>query len=142
MVNARRCLVAVLARGTNSWPVAEEQRARHPGRPNTYRAHKGNLGHYQESTAIPKQLSYKKCAEQLGANAACRSYKLKQKYISVCVQKTVGTAKTQSRRAIRTGGKLTRIEQQWSSLLVTQAWTRAAAALRDKGREITCNWRS
>src|SRR6218665_1979565 len=65
MENARRCLVAVLARGTNSWPVAEEQRARHPGRPNTYRAHKGNLGHYQESTAIPKQLSYKKCAEQM-----------------------------------------------------------------------------
>src|SRR6218665_2603363 len=65
MENARRCLVVVLARGTNSWPVAEEQRARHPGRPNTYRAHKGNLGHYQETTTIPKQLSYKKCAEQM-----------------------------------------------------------------------------
>src|SRR6218665_3060819 len=25
MENARRCLVAVLARGTNSWPVAEER---------------------------------------------------------------------------------------------------------------------
>ena len=33
MENARRCLVAVLARGTNSWPVAEERRARRPGRP-------------------------------------------------------------------------------------------------------------
>src|SRR6218665_2500334 len=33
MVNARRCLVAVLARGTNSWPVAEERRALRPGRP-------------------------------------------------------------------------------------------------------------
>src|SRR6218665_3489790 len=28
MENARRCLVAVLARGINSWPVAEERRAR------------------------------------------------------------------------------------------------------------------
>src|SRR6218665_2058928 len=35
MENARRCLVAVLARGTNSWPVAEERRARRPGRPDT-----------------------------------------------------------------------------------------------------------
>src|SRR6218665_117005 len=37
MENARRCLVAVLARGTNSWPVAEERRARRPGRPDTGR---------------------------------------------------------------------------------------------------------
>jgi len=29
------CLVAVLARGTNSWPVTEERRARRPGRPDT-----------------------------------------------------------------------------------------------------------
>ena len=35
MENVRRCLVAVLARGTNSWPVAEERRARRPGRPDT-----------------------------------------------------------------------------------------------------------
>src|SRR6218665_1087508 len=35
MENARRCLVAVLARGTNSWPVTEERRARRPGRPDT-----------------------------------------------------------------------------------------------------------
>src|SRR6218665_3769560 len=35
MENARRCLVEVLARGTNSWPVAEERRARRPGRPDT-----------------------------------------------------------------------------------------------------------
>jgi len=28
MENVRRCLVAVLARGTNSWPVTEERRAR------------------------------------------------------------------------------------------------------------------
>ena len=35
MENARRCVVAVLARGTNSWPVAEERRARRPGRPDT-----------------------------------------------------------------------------------------------------------
>src|SRR6218665_2659534 len=35
MENARRCLVAVLARGTKSWPVAEERRARRPGRPDT-----------------------------------------------------------------------------------------------------------
>src|SRR6218665_3342790 len=28
MENARRCVVAVLARGTNSWPVAEGRRAR------------------------------------------------------------------------------------------------------------------
>src|SRR6218665_2414347 len=33
--NARRCLVAFLARGTNSWPVTEERRARPPGRPDT-----------------------------------------------------------------------------------------------------------
>ena len=31
MENARRCLVAVLTRCTNSWPVTEEQRARRPG---------------------------------------------------------------------------------------------------------------
>src|SRR6218665_233504 len=35
MENARRCLVAGLAPGTNSWPVAEERRARRPGRPDT-----------------------------------------------------------------------------------------------------------
>src|SRR6218665_273323 len=35
MENARRCLVAVLARGTNSWPVAEQRRARRSGRPDT-----------------------------------------------------------------------------------------------------------
>src|SRR6218665_2044577 len=35
MDNAKRCLVAVVARGTNSWPVTEEQRARRPGRPDT-----------------------------------------------------------------------------------------------------------
>src|SRR6218665_1586999 len=35
MENGRCCLVAVLARGTNSWPVAEERRARRPGRPDT-----------------------------------------------------------------------------------------------------------
>src|SRR6218665_1142803 len=35
MENARRCLVAALARGTNSWPVTEERRARRPGRPDT-----------------------------------------------------------------------------------------------------------
>ena len=28
MENARRCVVAVLARGTNSWPAAKERRAR------------------------------------------------------------------------------------------------------------------
>src|SRR6218665_3645555 len=35
MENARRCLVAVLARGTNSWPVADERRAPRRGRPDT-----------------------------------------------------------------------------------------------------------
>src|SRR6218665_3808150 len=35
MENARRCLVAGLARVSNSWPVAEERRARRPGRPDT-----------------------------------------------------------------------------------------------------------
>jgi len=35
MENAWCCLVAVLARGTNSWPVTEEWRGRHPGRPDT-----------------------------------------------------------------------------------------------------------
>jgi len=35
MENVQRCLVAIVARGTNSWPVTEEQRARHPGRPDT-----------------------------------------------------------------------------------------------------------
>src|SRR6218665_474370 len=35
MENTRRWLVAVLARGTNSWPVTEERRARGPGRPDT-----------------------------------------------------------------------------------------------------------
>src|SRR6218665_1534888 len=85
--NARRCLVAAVARGTNSWPVTEERRACRPGRPiPVYRAHRSNQGHYQEGTAIPKQLSYKKCAEQLGANVACHAYKQKQNHISVCAQ--------------------------------------------------------
>src|SRR6218665_1245162 len=35
MEKARRCLIAVLARGANSWPVAEERIARRPGRPAT-----------------------------------------------------------------------------------------------------------
>ena len=35
MENARRCLLAVLARGTNSWPVTEARMARRPGRPET-----------------------------------------------------------------------------------------------------------
>jgi len=51
---------------------------------------------------------------------------------------TGGTAKN----PIKTGrarGKPTptRIELQWSSLLVTKAWTRAAAALQNKERETT-----
>jgi len=33
--NTRRCLVASVARGTNSWPVTEERRAHRPGRPDT-----------------------------------------------------------------------------------------------------------
>src|SRR6218665_3620468 len=76
-------------------------------------------GHYQEGTARPKQLYYKRCAEQLGANAACHAYmyKQKQKHISVCTLQR----RTRSRRAVRAKGKPTRIELQWSSLFVTKA---------------------
>src|SRR6218665_821371 len=52
-----------------------------------YRACRGKQGHYQEGTVRPKELSYKRCAEQLGAIAACHAYKQKQKHISVCAQR-------------------------------------------------------
>src|SRR6218665_539925 len=118
MESARRCLVAVLARGTNSWQRNEGLAVLVDQIP-VYRARRGNQGHYQEGTARPKQLYYKRCAEQLGANAACHAYmyKQKQKHISVCTLQR----RTRSRRAVRAKGKPTRIELQWSSLFVTKA---------------------
>ena len=79
------CLVEVVVRGTNSWPITEEQsNACRPYRPDT--GLQSSQGHYQEDTARPKQPTYKRCTEQLGANAARHAYNLKPKHISVCVQ--------------------------------------------------------
>src|SRR6218665_227000 len=91
MENARRCLVAVLAQGTNSC-MASNREQRNEGlvvqvdQIPVYRARRSNQRHYQEGTAIPKQLFYKRRPEQLGANVACHAYKQKQNHISVCAQ--------------------------------------------------------
>src|SRR6218665_2379445 len=53
MESARRCLVAVLARGTNSWQRNEGLAVQVDQIP-VYRARRGNQRHYQEGSAIPK----------------------------------------------------------------------------------------
>src|SRR6218665_3741953 len=59
MENARRCLVAVLARGTNSWPVAEERRARRPG---TCRPDTGLQSSQWDLGALPRRHRHNKTA--------------------------------------------------------------------------------
>jgi len=92
MENARCCLVAVLALAGQQ--QRNEGLAIQVDQIQVYRACRDKEGHYQEDTARPKQLSYKRCGEQLGANAACHAYKQKQKHISEnAPNETGGTAK-------------------------------------------------
>ncbi len=53
MENARRCLVAVVAQGTNSWPVTEERGFRRPCRPELAEVSRGTT-----KKAPPDQISY------------------------------------------------------------------------------------
>jgi len=77
--NVRHCLVGLIARGTKSWPETEEQRNNPVSgifEPDArLQSWQRCAGHYREGISRItrlEQLSYKKYAVQLEANAACQ----------------------------------------------------------------------
>jgi len=114
MENARHCLVAVVARGTKSWPETEERKAR---RPDT-ELESSQVCRGATNGAPPDQNSY-----PVG-DTLC-NWKPVQRIMDVCCNRSYIGVHPITRHnegwTIRARGRPTKKELQWSNLLVTKA---------------------